>query len=341
MIETLSNKEARLRMNDYGKKSIPYLFVIDFDMEKPIVVRLDQIDPYLLKFSFHGITRNTISGSGSKDAFKTAPVDFSEYQKAYDLVQQNIQAGNTYLTNLTFPTSVTMPWTLPEIYHMANARYKLWIKDKFVVFSPEPFVKIANGQISTFPMKGTIDASIPGAREILAADLKEKAEHATIVDLLRNDLNLVSERVGVERYRYFEKVHTGAGDLYQTSSHIRGFLPSDYQQQLGDILFELLPAGSVTGAPKKKTVEIIKAAEPYDRGYYTGIFGIFDGRKLESAVSIRFIEQQGNRLVYKSGGGITSFSNMEAEYRELLDKVYLPVANTIGYEQRVVAIGNH
>jgi para-aminobenzoate synthetase component 1 len=264
-----------------------------------------------------------------------------EYQKAYELVQKNIQAGNTYLTNLTFPTALTMPWTLREIYNMAAANYKLWIRDKFVVFSPEPFVKIANGQISTFPMKGTIDGSIPGAREILEADLKEKAEHATIVDLLRNDLNLVAERVGVERYRYFEKVHTGAGDLYQTSSHIRGVLPSNYQERLGDILFKLLPAGSVTGAPKKKTVEIIKSAEPFDRGYYTGVFGIFDGIKLESAVSIRFIEQQEKGLVYKSGGGITTFSKMEAEYQELLHKVYLPVTTTVGYEQRVVAIGNH
>ncbi len=341
MIETLSKNEARLKMNEYGKKGIPYLFVIDFDMSLPIVLRLDQIDSENIQFAFHSKAQPPPYASNLKKAFRIDPVSFSEYQKAYEQVKKNIQAGNTYLTNLTFPTPLTIPWTLREIYHMAVARYKLWIRDKFVVFSPEPFVKIANGQISTFPMKGTIDASVPGAREILEADLKEKAEHATIVDLLRNDLNLVAERVGVERYRYFEQVQTGKGQLYQTSSHIRGFLPPNYQECLGDILFQLLPAGSVTGAPKKKTVEIIKTAEPFDRGYYTGVFGVFDGIKLESAVSIRFIEQQENGLVYKSGGGITTFSKIEAEYQELLDKVYLPVNNSIGHEQRVVAFGNH
>jgi len=87
----------------------------------------------------------------------------------------------------------------------------------------------------------------------------------------------------------------------------------------------LLPAGSVSGAPKKKTVEIIRNAEGQDRGYYTGIFGFFDGNNLDSGVMIRYIEKIGDQLVYRSGGGITTHSNWKSEYQELIDKVYVPI----------------
>lgn len=76
---------------------------------------------------------------------------------------------------------------------------------------------------------------------------------------------------------------------------------------------------------RKKTLEIIEEAESYERGYYTGIFGIFDGKDLDSAVMIRFIENINGNLYFKSGGGITFMSNPEQEYQELIDKVYVPI----------------
>mgnify|MGYP000682968536 FL=1 len=81
----------------------------------------------------------------------------------------------------------------------------------------------------------------------------------------------------------------------------------------GEILFSLLPAGSITGAPKKKTLEIIAEAETYERGFYTGVMGYFDGSSLDSAVMIRFVEQEGDRMYFKSGGGITCRSEVESE----------------------------
>jgi para-aminobenzoate synthetase component I len=174
-------------------------------------------------------------------------------------------------------------------------------------------------------MKGTIDAMLPDAEKRLMDDPKELAEHYTIVDLLRNDLNMVSQKVRVNRFRYVEEIHTHRGRLLQTSSDISGILPNDYQQHLGDIMARLLPAGSVSGAPKKKTVEIIHSAENYERGFYTGVFGVFDGRTLDSAVMIRFIEKTANGLVFKAGGGITVNSRIEDEYQEMLQKVYLPL----------------
>ena len=86
----------------------------------------------------------------------------------------------------------------------------------------------------------------------------------------------------------------------------------------------MLPAGSISGAPKTKTVSIIKEAENYERGFYTGVFGVFDGANIDSAVAIRFIEQKNGEFWYKSGGGITHQSNVKEEYIELLKKIYVP-----------------
>ena len=102
-------------------------------------------------------------------------------------------------------------------------------------------------------------------------------------------------------------------------------LTDDYASRLGEIVFTLLPAGSITGAPKEKTKEIIAQAETYDRGFYTGITGYFDGVNLDSAVMIRFIEQSDNQLFFKSGGGITCKSCAENEYNEMKQKVYVPI----------------
>ena len=89
--------------------------------------------------------------------------------------------------------------------------------------------------------------------------------------------------------------------------------------------FSLLPAGSVSGAPKPKTIAIIREAEKESRGYYTGVFGYFDGHELNSGVMIRFIEKQGNTYYYRSGGGITTQSDALTEYQETISKVYVPV----------------
>lgn len=174
-------------------------------------------------------------------------------------------------------------------------------------------------------MKGTIDAALPNAEQVILNDYKETAEHNTIVDLIRNDLSAVSKRVRVERFRYTDIIETSEKNLLQVSSEISGELDKDYLSHLGDIIFALLPAGSVSGAPKRKTTEIIAAVEGCDRGYYTGIAGIFDGQGIDSFVMIRYIEQSGDGYIYRSGGGITSFSDPVSEYKEMIDKIYVPV----------------
>jgi para-aminobenzoate synthetase component I len=240
------------------------------------------------------------------------------------MVLENLKYGNSYLVNLTLPTRIDTNLSLKEIYHYSKARFKLLYRNRFVVFSPEPFVKTEKGKIFSYPMKGTIDASVPDAEKMIMQNAKETAEHSTIVDLIRNDLSMVAEEVRVEEFRYIEKIVTSSGELLQVSSRISGKLPGEFRNKFGDILFRLLPAGSISGAPKEKTVEIIKSAENYERGFYTGVMGIFNGTDIISSVMIRFIEKTGDGLYYKSGGGITIQSNPEEEYEELVRKVYVP-----------------
>ena len=257
--------------------------------------------------------------------FNAFPMDFSEYKGAFDKVQEEIIAGNSFLLNLTFPTPITTNYSLMDLFKVSLAKYKLYYKDEFIVFSPETFIRIQEGRISTNPMKGTIDARIPNARDIILNDIKETAEHNTIVDLLRNDLSQVAKKVQVKKFRYIDEIQTSSKHLLQVSSEIEGILPSEYLSSLGDIFARLLPAGSISGAPKKKTLEIIRENEWGLRGYYSGVMGLFDGANVDSAVMIRYIEKNEGELLYRSGCGITFMSDAAAEYQEMIDKVYVPV----------------
>ncbi len=319
-------ENIKQEMNRLGQRGEPFVFLIDYLMEQPLLFPFGNATgglkwqtPQAANYKFTGA--KPIMGK-----WEPMPVTFDQYDKGFELVQKHIHSGDTYLLNYTQPTPIETDLDLEGIFHLSSAPYKVLLKDRFVCFSPEPFVTILNGKISSFPMKGTIDAQSDNADELILSDTKELAEHHTIVDLIRNDLSRFAVNVTVENFRYLQRIHTNQRDLWQVSSKISGDLPHNYAQKIGDILFSMLPAGSVTGAPKDKTISIIREAENYDRGFYTGIFGYFDGQNLDSCVLIRFIENQNGQLVFKSGGGITFMSDAENEYKEMLKKVYVPIA---------------
>lgn len=319
-------KKIKKRIQSLTDKKKPFLFVLDFDGKKGFVEPISKCADKDVLFKVKNL-KNYESPNVSDEPFSFSkfPISKSEYKKGFDIVQQAIADGNTYLINLTYPTRIETSLSLRDIFYRSEAKYKLFFKNKFVVFSPETFVRIRDQKIYSYPMKGTIDATIPDAYQKLRDSYKEIAEHHTIVDLIRNDLNRVSKRVDLEKFRTIEKIVTHDAELLTVSSRIAGELPDGFETRLGKLLYEMLPAGSITGAPKKKTVSVIKEAEGYDRGFYTGVFGIFDGYALQSAVMIRFIEDIDGTLFFKSGGGVTTFSDWEAEYQELIDKVYLPI----------------
>lgn len=307
-------------LNTLGKNRVPFLFITDFKGQDLKVILLDDLEKEDVAFSID----ENYKYKKHQHYLEHETITFASYKKKFDKVIQKIQSGETYILNLTQPTKIQTPLSLQEIYTLANAHYKLRYKDEFVCFSPEKFVQIVDNKIHTFPMKGTIDASIPDAKEKILADAKEMAEHIMIVDLLRNDLSIVAKKVKVEEFRYITQIDAGEKKLLQVSSHISGELDANWHENIGIILQSLLPAGSISGAPKKSTVEIIESIEAYDRGFFSGVFGLYDGVSLDSGVMIRFIQKDGDQLTYKSGGGITLDSDALMEYDELQDKIYLP-----------------
>ncbi len=323
---TIINKKIINDMNVCGKNYIPFIFIIDFELKKPIIHKLYDIDSKDIKYCFKNNTNiECIYPKSTAMKITNKAVSFDNYKKSFNFVKQHINSGNSYLVNLTKPALIETEHTFDEIFFKSKAKYKMKYKDEFVFFSPETFVKIEFGKISSFPMKGTIDASIENAEQVILNDKKEIAEHNTIVDLIRNDLSLVAKNVIVNKFRYIDKIKTSEKTLLQVSSKIVGDLPKNYNEIIGDIIFKLLPAGSISGAPKKRTIEIIQQAENSNRGYYTGVAGYFDGRNLDSCVIIRYMEKNDNKIYYKSGGGITSLSDLDKEYSELMDKIYIPV----------------
>jgi len=322
-----NREEARQRMNNLAMKGVPFLFIIDYEGKRAVVEPENEVNANELRYCFNGKgnATQTAKPTNGDIEWRIEPPTEAEYQHGFNIVRNAMLAGNSYLANLTCRIGLRTNLSLSDLYNAAEARYRLWMKDKLVCFSPETFVKIAQGEISSYPMKGTAEDLSPSSAEQLLANEKEAAEHATIVDLIRNDLSMVAYDVHVERYRYVERLNTHRGPLLQTSSEIRGRLMPHLMQRPGDVIFSQLPAGSITGAPKKKTVEVIAEAENYHRDFYTGVMGRWDNSELDSAVMIRFIDQCSGKLFFKAGGGITAKSNWKDEYREVIEKVYAPI----------------
>ncbi|MDD6210367.1 MAG: aminodeoxychorismate synthase component I [Bacteroidales bacterium] len=318
--------EAILRMNILGKEKRPFVFLIDYKQEISYIEEPQNIASSEWLYDLNGFTNIPVMQVDDRVVeWNIEPIPYTQYKDSFSNVMKHLRRGNTYLVNLTCMTPVSTNLSLSEIFFRTKAKYKVYLKDRFVVFSPEIFIQIKDGFIHSYPMKGTIDAALPDACTRILEDEKEAAEHATIVDLIRNDVSRYSRNVEVQRYRYVEELQTNDGVILQVSSEISGELDSGYRTHLGDILFSLLPAGSVTGAPKNKTLEIIGESENYERGFYTGVTGYFDGTDMDSAVLIRFLEQRGNGLFFKSGGGITAKSDCRSEYEEMIQKVYVPI----------------
>lgn len=326
-MEFVDKDAATALMNTLAAQDSPYIFIIDYMAERCAVIPIEELRSSDVLFNFRGVCNDTdaLAEYNGNVTWQAQPPTFDEYLRSFSIVHSNLMAGNSYLVNLTCRMPVQTSLSLRDIYCHSTAPYKLWIKDMLVCFSPETFVRIANGEISSFPMKGTISATLYNAERLLMENEKEAAEHATVVDLIRNDLSMVAKDVKVRRYRFVSRISTNRGELLQTSSEITGCLPADWRNHVGEIIFSQLPAGSITGAPKPKTLQIITDAENYERGFYSGVMGCYANGRIDSAVMIRFIDIDGSTLFYKAGGGITAKSNPIDEYNEIIEKTYVPI----------------
>ncbi|RZJ44751.1 MAG: aminodeoxychorismate synthase component I [Chryseobacterium sp.] len=321
-----ANHQKFIEMDELSQQKVPFFFITDFLVDQIEIYTESQLENNGLLIDFQNYTNTKPPEELNKEIeWKSYPETIESFKEGFDKVQKNIRLGNSYLVNYTRKTKIETNLTLEEIFYHSQAKYKVLYKDFFVFFSPETFVKISDNKILTYPMKGTIDASLPNAEEILKNDKKEKAEHYTVVDLLRNDLSMVANDVKVDKFQHIDFLKTQQKNLFAMSSEISGNLKPEFQGKIGSIMKKLLPAGSILGAPKPKTLEITLEAEGFERGFYTGVCGWFDGENLDSCVMIRFIEKENDTLYFKSGGGITHMSLLEDEYQEMKNKIYVPI----------------
>ena len=215
----------------------------------------------------------------------TASVDHATYTHAIDRIHDWIAAGDTYEVNYTYRLRMSAFGTPAALYRRLRARqpvpYGAFIGlpegGAILSCSPELFFSHHAGQLVARPMKGTApatgDAQVDEARAtVLAADEKNRAENLMIVDLLRNDLGRLARPGSVRVPALFEV--TPFGSVLQMTSTVEAEIPST--TGLADCLRALFPCGSITGAPKRRTMEIIDALEPEPRGLYTGAIGWID-----------------------------------------------------------------
>lgn len=237
--------------------------------------------------------------------------------------------GDCYLANITYRKKIKSKKKFISAQHFIvtwfelKSRYGIFYHDKdhgISCFSPERFLLCKNRLLVTEPIKGTL--STKGKDEFDAAheiwnDKKEIYEHTMVVDLLRNDLNDICEPGSVFVFRpfYLKK----SQNLLQMQSSILGKL-NDHMT-MGSCLLSMLPAGSITGTPKKRVCQIIQEQEKQDRGYYTGVCGILGKNgDMDSCILIRSLFK-GNKGIYLGvGAGITTLSHPDKEVDEFYEK---------------------
>ena len=301
--------------------------------EKLAVHKAPLLGEYLLFFTVH-------------DSVETSPIPLTydevdlplnwqevtsaeDYEKAIAQIHHHLRQGDTYQVNYTVQLKQDLSANPFAIYNRMvveqEAGYNAYVEhDEMAVISmsPELFFEQNDRELTTRPMKGTTQRGMTDQEDLeqaswLEQDPKNRSENMMIVDLLRNDMNRISE-VGSEHVESLCQVEQYS-TVWQMTSTIKSRLREDVD--LIEIFRSLFPCGSITGAPKIATMEIIKDLEPQPRGVYCGTIGILlpNGRRIFN-VAIRTIQLYKGQAIYGVGGGITWDSTWESEYREVHQK---------------------
>jgi aminodeoxychorismate synthase, component I, bacterial clade len=254
-------------------------------------------------------------------------VSKAEYVNAITKIHEHIAAGDTYQVNYTFPLKSRFhgdAWSwYGDLKSAQQAGYCAYLDiGRYLILSlsPELFFERQGNHLTTRPMKGTLSRGRwleedDGQAARLHSSAKDRAENLMIVDLLRNDLGKISVTGSVHVPQLF------AVERYPTVLQMTSTIQSECQPGTGllDIFQALFPCGSITGAPKLRTMEIIRELEPGPRGIYTGAIGVIrPGGDCLFNVAIRtlVLDKQTDEVTFGVGGGITFDSTAEAEYEE-------------------------
>lgn len=262
--------------------------------------------------------------------FPKAKISFSEYKKGFEKIKEETSCGNTYEVNYTFDFQIDTEYSAQEIYNyfltIQKTPYNALIQNDYeeiLSFSPELFFRKTGNKILTKPMKGTIER---GQNEIedkekinfLQNDIKNRAENVMIVDLLRNDLGKISKTGSVKVPKLFEiETHK---TLHQMTSEVTSTIKDN--TTLYDIFNAIFPCGSITGAPKISTMDIIDEVEIGDRNVYCGAIGLIHKDFCEFSVPIRILQKtkRDTSYIYRAGGAIVWDSEVKNEWEEAILK---------------------
>lgn len=248
-----------------------------------------------------------------------------EYLDWIERTIEYIRAGDIFQANITARFHAAYSGDLYTLYRQLRVDTPnpffafLDFPDPVLSTSPERFFAIRGRRIATHPIKGTAPISIDGTDQaaVLAASEKDRAENTMIVDLMRNDIGRVCEHatVVVDELCGVRKFN----QLYHLESVISGTLREDVG--IGDVIAAVFPGGSITGAPKIRSMDIIEELENRRRGPYCGTIGFFGAQGwVDTNIAIRTLYGHRGRVFMHSGGGITIGSRPEAEYAELMLK---------------------
>ena len=264
-------------------------------------------------------------------AWVSAPsplIERGAYEAAVARVKAHIAAGDIYQANLTFASEVRTAGNPLGVYASVRSRARaghgavVFTGEHWLLsFSPELFFTIAQGRITTRPMKGTAARGHDdkAAVEALSSDPKQRAENLMIVDLLRNDLSKVSKPGTVKVPALFEI------ETYPTVHQMTSTVTAELEEGVGavDAIEAIFPCGSITGAPKIRAMEILAEVEDHRRGVYTGSIGRLDpGGDAAFNVAIRTLVMKAgtDRALLGLGSGIVADSRADSEWRECLAK---------------------
>ncbi len=270
----------------------------------------------------------------SEKNFNLEPVcdlTYTEYAEKIAEIKRQIQKGNTYEVNYTCNFSVAFTGDefalFESLLQKQKTPYCSYIQNDFetiLSFSPELFFRVdKNRHIVTKPMKGTVkrgnsSQQDEALKEFLHNDEKNRAENAMIVDLLRNDLSKIAKKCSVCVPKLFDV------ETYPTVFQMISQVDADLRDNVNlyELFEALFPCGSITGAPKISTMEIIDQIEDGKRDIYCGAIGLISADEMEISVPIRILQKTKDENVfrYRSGGAIVWDSKAEDEWNEIITK---------------------
>ena len=336
IIKAFNNSEFKAAFNGIEKLRKKYFLLgyIRYEAKEIFLNNQIQSPLPLLYFEVYETYEKYLPQKSKDTKLKITPkIHFREYSTAIEKIKNEIKNGNTYEVNYTYDFEIEnkSKHSNIEIYeHFLSEQktpYNTFIENEYetlLSFSPELFFELEGNHIITKPMKGTIKRGKTEKEDLqlktyLQQDEKNRSENVMIVDLLRNDLGRIAQTGSVKVTKLFEiETHK---TLHQMTSQIEADLKED--TTLYDIFNAIFPCGSITGAPKISTMQIIDSVEFGKRGIYCGAIGLITPQSTTFSVPIRILQKPNNqnKFQYRVGGAVVWDSTAQDEWEETYTKI--------------------